>query len=130
MRHQLQSKIWWAQTPKKEPYLAEEALRAAECLGRVLSVAHLHAGEGQRGAVLRADLNQRIVTIAVGCVVVACRQLGCMAARAVPPVDASNFEADLHRCACWLLGHPHSPAASQCGTPQQMAVAARLSPHV
>lgn len=94
-------------------HLAKKPLGPAEGLRRVLRVAHLDAGQRECSAMLRADLHERIVAVTVGGVVVTGGQLCRMAARAVPPVDARNLEAHLHRRAGRLFCHPHLPAHSR-----------------
>ena len=107
--------------------LSQEAFRAAERLRRVLPIAHLDAGQCEAGAMLGADLYQRIVAVPAGRVVVARRQLRRVAARPVPPVDARHLQRHFHpapgRHVCWDARLPavHQQEASE-GWPSVLPV--------
>lgn len=70
---------------------AQEALGAAQRGRRVLRVAHLHARQRQREAVLRAGGHQRLVAVAAVAVPVPRRRLGRVAARVPPPVQPRHL---------------------------------------
>ena len=71
---------------------AQEALGAAQRGRRVLRVAHLHARQRQREAVLRAGGHQGLVAIAAVAVPVPRRRLGRVAARVPPPVQPRHLK--------------------------------------
>lgn len=72
-------------------------LRGAAALGRVLAVAHLHAGEGQARIVALEHGHEVGVAVALARVVVAGGQFGGVRARLEPPVDARQLHAQVAR---------------------------------
>lgn len=76
-------------------HLLQQRLRAAAPLGRVLAVAHLHAGEAQRRVVALEHGHERQVAVPVPRVEVAGRELSRVRARLEPPVHPRQLDAQL-----------------------------------
>ena len=76
-----------------EAHLPQQALWAAECLRRMLAVAHLHTGQGDSSACLCSSLHDVRIGVVLASIEVAAGELGCMRPVLEPPVYACQLEA-------------------------------------